>query len=249
MTVSTARKNGFSVNDQIARNQQKAIGAFIEMWRERVLQGVGIGGETGTVSYILTGLAAENYPPDAATDAMARYLQSQQWPDGRWRQFSHRPPIMSGDIQVTATSLRSLQVYAPGTQRAKYEMDVKRGADWLMKAQPKTTDERAFSASRARMGWRQPEQRTHQGRRSRLASRAASRRRLGSTRVAAKRLLCNGSGISGIETGWRPSRDRSILQTRDRVPAEDTTRRWIVVREDPCHPTPAVLRKWISLWT
>ena len=151
ITVSTARKNGFSVNDQIARNQKKAIGAFIEMWRERVLQGVGIGGETGTVSYILTGLAAENYPPDAATDAMARYLQSQQWPDGRWRQFSHRPPIMSGDIQVTATSLRSLQVYAPGTQRAKYEMDVKRGADWLMKAQPKTTDERAFQL--LGLGW------------------------------------------------------------------------------------------------
>ena len=118
--------------------------AYIEAWRERALQGVGIGGETGTISYILMGLAAENYPPDAATDAMARYLQSQQWSDGRLPVFSHRPPITSNEIQVTAATLRSLQVYAPKAQRAKYELSVKRAADWLMKAQPRTTEERAF---------------------------------------------------------------------------------------------------------
>lgn len=151
MTVSTARKNGFSVDEQIARNQLKAIGAYLETWRERALQGVGIGGETATISYILMGLAAENYPPDAATDAMARFLQSQQWSDGRWRVFAHRPPIQSSDIQVTAASLRSLQVYGPRTQRGKYEMTVKRAADWLMKAQPKTTEERAFQL--LGLGW------------------------------------------------------------------------------------------------
>jgi squalene cyclase len=47
--------------------------------------------------------------------------------------------------------LRSLQAYAPKTQRAKYEMAVKRGAEWLMNAQPQTTQERAYQL--LGLGW------------------------------------------------------------------------------------------------
>ncbi|MEN3335933.1 MAG: hypothetical protein V7641_5298 [Blastocatellia bacterium] len=151
MTVATARQNGFTVDDQIARNQRKAIGAFLETWRERALQGVGLPGEADTLGYILLGLAAENYPPDAATDAMTRFMLSRQWADGHWRVFSHRPPMEVSDIPVTATSLRSLQVYAPKATRAKYETAVRRAADWLMKAQPETTQERAFQL--LGLGW------------------------------------------------------------------------------------------------
>jgi hypothetical protein len=132
------------VNEQIARSQMEKIGAYIETWRERALQGVGIPGESGTMSSMLLALAAENYPPDAATDAFARYVASQQWADGRWRVFAHRPPLESSDIPVTAASLKSLQVYGTGAQRAKYEMAVKRAADWLIRAQPETTHERVF---------------------------------------------------------------------------------------------------------
>ena len=151
MTVATARKNGLQVDEQIARNQVKAIGAYIETWRERALQGVGIPGESATMSAILAGLASENYKPDAATDAFARYIQSQQWPDGRWRVFAHRPPIESSDFPVTAASLRSLQVYAPRAQRAKYEMAVNRAAIWLLNAQPQTTQDRAYQL--LGLGW------------------------------------------------------------------------------------------------
>jgi ankyrin repeat protein len=151
MTVATARKNGLPVDEQIARNQVRAIGSYIETWRERALQGVGIPGDAGTMSAILAGLAAENSPPDAATDAFARFIKSQQWPDGRWRVFSHRPPIESSEIPVTASSIRALQAYAPKAQRTKYEMTVKRGADWLMNAQPQTSQDRAYQL--LGLGW------------------------------------------------------------------------------------------------
>jgi ankyrin repeat protein len=144
MTVSLARESGFKVDEREARDQQKKIGAYIETWRERALQGVGIPGESSAISYILVGLAAANYPPDAATDALARFLKSQQRPNGGWRAFGHRPPMAPGDIQATAASLRSLRVYAPKAQRAKYDEAVKRATDWLMKVQPQNTDERVF---------------------------------------------------------------------------------------------------------
>ncbi len=144
MTIAAARKNGLPVNDQTARKQLKTIASFIDSWRERALQGVGIPGDSDTVSYILIGMAAENYPPDAATDALARYLKSRQLPDGRWWILAHRPPLESSDIEVTAASMRAIQVYAPKAQRTEYEKAVQLAADWLVKAQPKTTEDRAF---------------------------------------------------------------------------------------------------------
>lgn len=151
MTIAAARKSGVPFNEQTAQQQLRRIASYLENWRERVLQGSGVPGDADTISYILVGLAAENHPPDAATDAMAYYLKTQQWPDGRWRILTHRPPIESNDIQVTAASLRSLQVYGPKAQRARYDLAVKRAAAWLMKAQPVITEERAFQL--LGLGW------------------------------------------------------------------------------------------------
>jgi len=144
MTIAAVRKSGLPVDEQIAGNQVKKIAAYIETWRERALQGVGIPGDSDTVGYILLGLAAGNHPSDEATDAMARFVKGQQYPDGGWRIFAHRPPIESSDIEVTAVSLRSLQLYGPKAQRAEYQAAVKRAVDWLIKARPKTTEDRAF---------------------------------------------------------------------------------------------------------
>jgi len=75
---------------------------------------------------------------------MARFVKGQQHPDGGWRIFAHRPPIESSDIQATAVSMRSLQLYAPKVQRAEYQAAVRLAAGWLIKAQPKTIEDRVF---------------------------------------------------------------------------------------------------------
>jgi hypothetical protein len=76
MTLAATRKNGIPVDEEVAQRQLRTIGAYIESWRERVLQGVPIPGGQDTISYILAGLAAATYPSDAATDALARYLRN-----------------------------------------------------------------------------------------------------------------------------------------------------------------------------
>ena len=144
MTVAAARKSGVPVDEQTARAQLTAIASFIDGWRERALQGIGIAGDPETISYILLGMAAENYPPDPATDATARFLRSQQRADGHWDISFHRPPLESSDIQVTAAAMRALQVYAPHTDRTGYQRSVQAAAAWLAKAEPRTNEDRAF---------------------------------------------------------------------------------------------------------
>ena len=144
MTVALARGNGLRVDEDVAHSQAQAIGRYIDSWRERVLQGSGIPGDTDTLSTILLGLSAENYPADQATDAMARFIRRQQRPTGQWLIFAHRPPLESNDIQVTAASMRALQVYAPKPDRVEYQKAIQRAAAWLTKAEARSTEERAF---------------------------------------------------------------------------------------------------------
>lgn len=144
MAVAMARSQGVRVDEEMAQDQQDTVGRYLETWRERALQGAGIPGDSDTVSYILLGLSAEGYPSDEATDAMARFVARQQTPSGRWHITAHRPPIESEDVEVTAVSMRALQVYAPKSGRAPYEEAIRRAAAWLAKAEPHNTESRAF---------------------------------------------------------------------------------------------------------
>jgi ankyrin repeat protein len=144
MAVSSARVRGIAVDEAIAREQTHAIGEYIGVWRDRALQGIGIPGDADTVSYILLGLAAEKYQPDTATDAMARFLKGQQTVDGSWRLLAHRPPIESDPVQVTAMSMRALDLYAPAAQRAAYDLAIRHAADWIAAAKPQSAEGAAF---------------------------------------------------------------------------------------------------------
>ena len=144
MTVAAARARSIKVDEDIARDQKSKIGAFLESWRERMLQGIGIPGDADTMSYILLGLGAEKYPADVGTDAMVRFMLSRQAADGRWYILAHRPPIESSDLQVTAATVRALQLYAPPKHRSEYQRAIERAARWLADAKASSTEEHAF---------------------------------------------------------------------------------------------------------
>jgi ankyrin repeat protein/pimeloyl-ACP methyl ester carboxylesterase len=144
MSVAAARKAGVAVDEEIARRQWRTIRPYLEAWRERAMQGIGIPGGVDTVNYLLLGLAFDNYPPDAATDAMAHYLLGRQRADGHWAVQGHRPPLEASDIQVTATAMRAIQVYGPKPHQAAYADSVRRSGAWLASAESRSNEDRAF---------------------------------------------------------------------------------------------------------
>ena len=144
MTVSLARARRLPVNEAIASRQAKAINDYLHNWSDRALQGIGIPGDTTTVGYILVGLAAENHPADIATDAMARFLLSQQMASGAWLPLAVRPPIEGNTVQSTAITMMALKAYAPAAQRQQYDAAIKRAAQWLVKQEATTNEGRVF---------------------------------------------------------------------------------------------------------
>ena len=158
VTVSSAREKQIPVNENIVHGQMKTFGTYVESWRERALQGVGIPGDSDTMSYLLVGLAAQHYPSNVSTDSIVRYVKNHQRPDGSWVILAHRPPIESSDIEVTVNSMRAMQLYAPPTQRAEYDRAVHLAADWIAQAQPRNNEDRAFKI--LGLAWAKKDQRS-----------------------------------------------------------------------------------------
>jgi ankyrin repeat protein len=144
MTAAAVHQKGFRIDEAAAREQLTRTRAYLESWRERELQDIPIPGRADTTAYILVGLAAAKYPADASTDALARYLKRRQLADGGWRVASHRPPIESSDIAITALVLRSLQAYAPAPLKKEYARAIERGSSWLAQAQAKSNEDHVY---------------------------------------------------------------------------------------------------------
>jgi aldose sugar dehydrogenase len=144
MAVAAARAHGYAINEGTVKEQAATIATYLESWRERALQNVPIAGGADTINYLLVGLAADGYRGDAATDAQAILLQRRQAADGHWPVGTIRPPIESNDIEVTALSMRALQLFAPPSRRAEFAAAVERARGWLTTAPATETEERAF---------------------------------------------------------------------------------------------------------
>jgi hypothetical protein len=144
MSIAAARSKGLPRNEQIAKDQSRKIGAFLQENGERALENEGLPGSVDTVSYILMGLAADGYPSDPVTDAWARYVKNNQSLDGRWTCIALRPPIESSDFQVTAASIKSLKAYGPKSRRPEYDNAVASAVRWLEAAQASSTEDLAF---------------------------------------------------------------------------------------------------------
>jgi ankyrin repeat protein len=150
MAVGAARKSGFRVDEQISAQQVKANVFGLQLLRDYLHQGILVPVEDTfgpvVLGYILVGLDAEHYKPDLNTDAVAMYLKSRQGTDGQWAYgvADNRQPLCSDYIGQTALAMRSLQLYAPKTDRAAYEQAVRLAAAWIAKARPLNNDDRAW---------------------------------------------------------------------------------------------------------
>jgi ankyrin repeat protein len=153
MAVGLARKQGFPVDERISARQVKVNVAYLEHNRDALHQGffaAQSGSEAfgdifgpGVLAYVLVGLDAEHYKPDLNTDAVAMYLKSRQMPDGQWTYpaADFRQPLCSDHIGQTVRAMRSLQLYAPQTEKAEYEKAVRLAADWIARAEPRGNED------------------------------------------------------------------------------------------------------------
>jgi len=140
MTIAAARVHGLEVDEKAARlTTEASLAAVKPLIEEAANSPDRVPDPSITVSYALLGFAANNYPADSYTEAMARLVAHWQMEDGGFRVFPMRPPIESSHFTATALSVRALQLYGKNP-----EEQVRRARAWLLRSTPETTEDRAM---------------------------------------------------------------------------------------------------------
>ncbi len=149
MTVGLARKQGFTVDETIAREERAHILKDMAGRIRPLLLGTGI--DPTLSAHVLVGLAAEDEPASRVTDALVHYLVLRQRQDGHWQQENYRPPDEASDFQFTALAVRGLQIYAPKGRSREIAGRIDQARRWLQSAEPMDTVDRAFQL--LGLGW------------------------------------------------------------------------------------------------
>ena len=145
MTVASARKKGFAVNEEQAKKELGfAIATDEPVLEPNRLGSSPIGGGSDTLGYTLMGMAAAGAPADVLTDAHIHYMSLNQYPDGAFRNSSYRPPTEYSPLTTTAVVLRSIKLYPIPGRREEFKERVERAKRWLLSAKAFSTEERSM---------------------------------------------------------------------------------------------------------
>ncbi|MEO5685049.1 MAG: hypothetical protein ABIQ88_20565 [Chitinophagaceae bacterium] len=94
--------------------------------------------------YVLLGLHAAAHPADFSTDIAVDYLISQALPGGNFKAEYARVPLESGDIHLTAISIRAIDLYASPAKKTSLQQMVNKSRQWMEKQDPSMQQELAF---------------------------------------------------------------------------------------------------------
>ncbi|MEK6407780.1 MAG: ankyrin repeat domain-containing protein [Acidobacteriota bacterium] len=82
--------------------------------------------------------------PSLATAASAQFIASRQHADGSWPTMDNRPPQSHSRFSATAVCAQALTRYLPEQFKEEKEARVRRARDWLLKSQPRTSEDATF---------------------------------------------------------------------------------------------------------
>ena len=141
--AATARRNGISIDEELARKNLDQILTAYKPLAEAALQGDQPAGNLVTVGYVMSALAAEHHPLDKVTAAFTHLVAALQMPDGGWLGIGiSRPPIEDSVVSQTAMAVHALRLYPIPSQRTAVEQTLRRAQRWLIDVKPVTTEER-----------------------------------------------------------------------------------------------------------
>ncbi|WP_425617997.1 amidohydrolase family protein [Anatilimnocola sp. NA78] len=142
--LTTAKTRGYAIDEEHLRAQLAHTAAFLEKNKARYLEGKGQGGQADMAGYALWTLAADSWPSDEVTTAVAEYFLLFQKDSDHWRSVSNRPPTEASPFTATYVSLYSLQAYGTTEQQPRIDARRDQVRRWLLSAEAKDTEDHVF---------------------------------------------------------------------------------------------------------
>jgi ankyrin repeat protein/alpha/beta superfamily hydrolase len=140
--LNLARERGVSFDEKIARDSTATAFAYLKDL-DAAVQGYDYI-DVLFDGWALTTAHAAGIRPSFSTAAYAQFIASRQLADGSWPTIDARPPQAHSPFAVTAVCAQAIRHYLPARLRDEQATRLWRTREWLLKAQPHTTEDRAF---------------------------------------------------------------------------------------------------------
>jgi ankyrin repeat protein len=142
VTLNLARKRGIVLEESVARDKTLAAFSYLKDI-DAAVQGYDYI-DVLFDGWALTTAHTVGVSPSLATAAYAQFIASRQLPDGSWPTMDARPPQAHSLFAATAVCARTIGHYLPARLKGEQESRMRRAREWLLKSQPRTTEDRAF---------------------------------------------------------------------------------------------------------
>lgn len=140
-----ARTAGVQPDEKIEQQQLKSVLATLKPATGILAENTDILPDIAvTGGYIAEMLTAQNYQPDALTEALVHNIAAHQMKDGSWVGWSPRPPIEIGDVQATANAVRAMTLYPIAGRKREFDEQIARARKWLRNFAPVTTEDKTM---------------------------------------------------------------------------------------------------------
>ncbi len=140
--ITLARERGVEVDEKIARDTTGTAFSYLKDF-DAVVQGYDY------IDVLFDGWAISTahlvgVKPSLSTSAYAQFIASRQLADGSWPTMDARPPQAHSLFTATAVCAQAIRHYLPAELKAERERRLAQAREWLLKTQPRTTEDKAF---------------------------------------------------------------------------------------------------------
>lgn len=142
ISLKLARERNIPIDETVAQETAAAALAFLKDL-DTAVQGYDFI-DIYFNGWELVAAHAAGVAPNLTTAAYARLIASRQSPDGSWATIDVRPPQSYSPFTATAICAQAVRHYLPEQLKNEKETRMRRAREWLLKAQPRTTEDRTF---------------------------------------------------------------------------------------------------------
>ena len=140
--INLARERGVGFDETVARDTTASAFAYLKDL-DAAVQGYDYI-DVLFDGWALTAANVAGVGSSPATAAYAQFIASRQLADGSWPTMDNRPPQSHSLFTATAVCAQALQHYLSEQFKDEKEARVRRARQWLLKTQPRTTEDSTF---------------------------------------------------------------------------------------------------------
>lgn len=137
-----ARERGIPLDEKVARETTGNAFAFLKDL-DSVVQGYDFI-DVSFDGWELTAAHLAGIRQSPTTTVEAQFIASHQRSDGSWATIDERPPQSYSAFTTTAVCANAVEQYFPAQLKGEKETRLRLAREWLLKTQPRTTEDRTF---------------------------------------------------------------------------------------------------------